>query len=487
VGKSIPIHIDRRTNVPLYSQIAQALTEYIQSGRLAPGEKLPAIRSLARALQVNTVTVVKAYQELERAGLAVSRAGSGTYVAPHDQASAFLSAAEPELDLLDRGQVEIPPGAINFASATPDPDLLPVATVQRLINRVIERDGGQVFAYEESRGYLPLREKVADVLAALGIHTEPTAIQVMSGGQQGIDVVAKSLLKPGDIVLVETPTYPGALAAFRSRGARIVSVPLGEDGPDLAALKDILKRTRPRFFYLMPAFQNPTGTVYSRQKKEELLNLAARFRLTLLEDDYLSELSFADVDLTPLAALAPPEVPVLYLKSFSKVFLPGFRLAFLAVPPLLRREILAAKHTSDIFTSGLFQRVFDLFLREGIWEEQLARIRRLYEERYHTMVQALEKELPAQVAFTPPRGGLNFWLRLPGNLDAALLYREALRAGVVISPGALFLPTPGPSSYFRLTYASLGPEEIRRGAALLGNACRRVLGERCPGEYAPFV
>lgn len=487
---SVSIHLDRDSPTPLYQQIAQALQNRIHTGELPAGSKLPAIRVLARSLGVNSITVVKAYQELERAGLAVSRAGSGTYVAPVWEGEPVPAPLADRAGLadLDQGQVEVPAGAVNFASATPDPDLLPVTMIQHLINRVIERDGGHAFAYEDARGYPPLRAAVAASLERLGIPTDADAVQVLSGGQQGIDVVAKSLLNAGDAVVVEEPTYPGALAVFRSRGAHLLSVPVETDGPDLTALEQLLATNQPRFLYLMPAFQNPTGVVYSRAKKERLLELAARFRLTILEDDYLRELSFAPtVDLTPLAALAPPAVPVLYLLSFSKVLLPGLRLAFLVAPPALGREIRAAKHTSDIFTSGLFQRVFDLFLREGNWEQQLHEIRRRYQERYLALRDALAAGLPPEVTFTPPPGGLNFWLRLPDGHDSLALYRAALAEGVVIAPGAAFSAAARPSPYFRLTYASLSVEEIRRGVTLLTTALHRLLDRKKEPNYTPFV
>lgn len=484
---SVSVRLDRDASVPLYQQIARQLAEQIETGKIAPESKLPSIRMLANKLQVNTVTVVKAYQELKQAGLAASRGGSGTYVVARVGLNESATHEHLSLTLLDQGQVEIPAGAVNFASATPDSDLLPVATVQRLINQVIERDAGDAFAYEDSRGYPPLREAVARALRELGINTAADNIQVISGAQQGIDIVAKSLINPGDTVLVEEPTYPGALAAFRSRGARIISVPLNQNGPDLDALEQILTTVRPRFFYLMPAFQNPTGIVYNKEAKKGLLQLAARFRLTVLEDDYLRELSFNEVDLTPLAALAPPEVPVIYLKSFSKVLLPGLRLAFLAVPPAMAQEVLTAKHASDIFTSGLFQRVFELLMREGVWEQQLAKVRRLYKKRHRALSTALRQQLPSAIDFNPPPGGLNFWLRLPAGHNAFDLYREALQEGVVIAPGSAFTATGGPSPYFRLTYASCSPEEIERGVTLLSTAVRRLLGELPRPDYMPFV
>ncbi|NLG86094.1 MAG: PLP-dependent aminotransferase family protein [Firmicutes bacterium] len=489
MAENISIHLEHNSSVPLYMQIAQQLTEQIRAGNMVAGSKLPAIRTLAAELKVNTVTIVKAYEELKQAKLAVSRAGSGTYVAPGAPPTPnFISAEDPTgLTLLDQGQLEIPPGTINFASATPDPDLLPVTLVKQLINQVIDRDGGNAFAYEDSRGYPPLRAAVAAALTKLGIKVSSNNIQVISGAQQGIDIIAKSLINPGDTVLVEEPTYPGALAAFRSRGARIAAVPLQEDGPDLNILQHLLATTRPRFFYLMPAFQNPTGVSYSREKKEGLLQIAARYHLTIVEDDYLRELSFNQVDLTPLAALAPPEVPVLYLKSFSKVLLPGLRLAFLVVPPAVGQEILTAKHTSDIFTSGLFQRVFELLLRDDIWEQQMTRVHKLYKERYLTLITALRQELPPSITFSLPAGGLNFWLRLPDNQDSFSLYQEALKEGVIIAPGSTFTSTGRPSPYFRLTYASSSPAEIKHGVTRLATACRRLLGEIPQPDYMPFV
>lgn len=486
MARSVSVRIARDTSLPLYQQIAEQLAHQINSGEIAPETRLPAIRLLADELQVNTATVVRAYQELKQAGLAVSRTGSGTYVVGSIPVQQNEEKHLP-LTLLDQGQVEIPAGAINFASATPDPDVLPVGIVQRLINKVIERDGGDAFAYEDSRGYPPLREAVAVTLKQIGIEASTDSIQVISGAQQGIDIVAKSLIDPGDTVLVEQPTYPGALAAFRSRGAHILSVPLQNDGPDLDVLEQTLHTSQPQFFYLMSAFQNPTGIVYSRDKKEKLLQLAARFRLTILEDDYLRELTFNEVDLTPLAAIAPTEVPILYLKSFSKVLLPGLRLAFLVVPPAVSKEVLTAKHASDIFTSGLFQRVFELLIREGIWEEQLAKVRDLYRERYLALSAALHQHLPETISFDLPAGGLNFWLRLPGKKDAFELYKEALQEGVVIAPGSAFSCTGGLSPYFRLTYASCSPEEIERGVTLLATAVRRLLGESPKPDYMPFV
>jgi 2-aminoadipate transaminase len=485
----VSVHLDSDSTIPLYQQIAQQLAEQIKRGHISAGSKLPAIRLLANKLKVNTITVVKAYQELKQAGLAISRPGSGTYASFLDDITAdtLPKFEQTTSSMLSQGQLEIPPGAINFASITPDPSLLPVKTVQQLINQVIDRDGGHVFAYEDSRGYPPLRQAIAATLRELGLRVNADNIQIISGAQQGIDIIAKSLIDPGDTVLVEEPTYPGALAAFRSRGARIATVPLEEDGPDLKVLKHLLTTAHPRLFYLMPTFHNPTGIVYSREKKEGLLRLAAHYGLTIVEDDYLRELVFKEADLTPLAALAPAGVPVLYLKSFSKVLLPGLRLAFLAVPPVIGREILTAKHTSDIFTSGLFQRVFELLLKDDIWEQQMTRVRKLYKQRYLVLNTALRQELPPAITFRTPDGGLNFWLRLPDGKNAFELYQEALKEGVIIAPGSTFNSDGHASPYFRLTYASSSPEQIRRGVTMLATATRRLLGETPKPNYMPFV
>lgn len=455
VLNNVPIQIQRDSQEPLYRQISTALAQGIETGQLAPETRLPSIRTLAQHLQVNAVTVVTAYRELEKAGHVWSQVGSGT----------FVRSAPPAQTTR---QIYIPHHGTNFASATPTPEIFPVADFQRLLNQVLDRDGGHAFGYQESQGWAPLRESMHYYLAANDIDSPAESIHVISGAQQGIDLTAKILVNQGDTIFVEGPTYHGAIASFRSRGARIVSIPLNTDGPNLKILRQQLRRHRPKLFYAMPNFQNPTGYSYSKQKKQALLDLARQHQFTIVEDDYLSELSFdPQVPHHPLKAMDNSGV-VVYIKSFSKILMPGLRLGLLVAPSGLNHSLGAAKQFSDISSSGLLQRTLDLYLREGAWQQHLDRMRRIYSARYLKMAAALKKHLP-QVSLTPPGGGLHIWLQLPQGIDGDELYRHCLRQEVLITPGSYFTPGDSYLQFFRLSYAAVTETEIPQGIAIMGN------------------
>lgn len=452
--KNVPIHLQRDSHQPLYAQIVDALSQAIESGALPPGARLPSIRALARHLQVNTVTVVTAYKELELGGYVWSRVGSGTFVRTGPPAETTR-------------QIYIPHHGINFASATPTPEIFPVADFKRLLNKVLDRDGGHAFGYQESQGWPPLRESMAQYLAKNGIQSPVENIHIISGAQQGIDLAAKTLVNQNDTIFVEEPTYHGAIASFQSRGARIVSIPLESSGPNLKVLRQQLRRHRPRLFYAMPNFQNPTGYSYSQQKKQALLDLAREYQFTIVEDDYLSELSFQGPTTPRTLKAMDKEDLVIYIKSFSKILMPGLRLGLLVAPARLNHSLGAAKQFSDISSSGLLQRTLDLYLREEAWQVHLQKLRQIYSARYQRAEAEIKEHLP-QLRFTPPGGGLHLWLQLPQGMDGDELYRHCLREEVLITPGSFFSPSDSYRQYFRLSYAAVTPEEISRGIETMG-------------------
>lgn len=452
--ESVPIHLRRDSREPLYAQIVAALVQAIESGRLAPETRLPSIRALARQLQINTVTVVAAYKELEMGGYVWSRVGSGTFI------------RSSPLEETTR-QIYIPHQGINFASATPTPEIFPVADFQRLLNRVLDRDGGHAFGYQESQGWPPLRESMHQYLAKLGIAGPVENLHIISGAQQGIDLAAKILVNQKDTIFVEGPTYHGAIASFQSRGARIVPIPLEADGPNLRVLHQQLRRHRPRLFYAMPNFQNPTGYSYSGQKKQALLDLAREYQFSIVEDDYLSELNFdAKVARRTLKAMDTHGL-VVYIKSFSKILMPGLRLGLLVAPARLNHSLGAAKQFSDISSSGLLQRTLDLYLREEAWQQHLDKLRHIYSARCRRAEAAIKEYLPP-VNFTPPGGGLHLWLQLPQSMSGDELYRQCLQEKVLITPGSYFTPGDNYRQYFRLSYAAVTEEEISRGVKIIG-------------------
>lgn len=477
------LKLDKSLGKPLYLQLYTHLEKLIESGELKPDTKLPPIRKLAAKLGVNNVTIVNAYKLLEQNKLVYSKVGSGTYVAQHKFPVTLRAEEETgdfhaeELKLLEQGQIKISPHTINFASATPTPELFPVEDFRSVLDEVLEQDKGYAFGYQESQGFYPLRESIANYLQELGCTMTAQEIQIISGAQQGIDILAKALLDFGDYLVVESPTYTGAIAAFKSRGAQIIEVPIEQDGINLDILEDKLKKYQPRFIYVMTYFQNPTGYSYSLSKKRALLELANRYNTYIVEDDYLSELEYDGEKRAPLKALDEYQ-RVIYIKSFSKIFMPGLRLAFLSVPPDLYDQVLLAKHTADISTSGLIQRSFDLYLRKGIWHKHINYMRGIYQERYEMMLKAFKKHLPSEVNYQDPKGGLTFWLALPEGYSAQNLYLECSKRDVLLVPGSLFYPVPRDSRFFRLSFASVYPEFIDAGVRIIGHAAHHILGKK---------
>lgn len=495
------IDLDASNNLPLYMQISEHLKSLIIGGEIKSGEKLLPIRKLAAKLDVNPITVVNAYKHLEEQQLAASRVGSGTYVTYRevptaqttaiDHSNLLLEIEYDEYNLIDRGQIRIKPGIINFASASPSPELFPVDEFKNVLNEVLERDKGFAFSYQESQGYYPLRESIAEYIHTYNIKSSPEDIQIISGAQQGIDIISKALIKPGDCIFIENPSYAGAISSFTSRGAKLVQIPINFDGIDLNYMENKLKEQRPKFVYIMPCFQNPTGYLYSMPTRKEILELAEKYDFLIIEDDHLSDLSFSGEKVYPLKS-EDINNRVVYIKSFSKIFMPGLRIAFLIAHPKMYHDLLEAKHSSDISTSGFLQRAFDLYLRKDIMPAHIESTKKIYKERYDTMLQSLKQYMPEGIKFVPPIGGLNFWICLPEGYNSNNLYVECLKKDILFVPGSFFNPLQTPGPCFRLSFAATNKQEIVSGIKALAKTIETFLKEysglKTPlPTYIPFL
>ncbi len=471
----IDMVLDKSDDRPLYIQLFEQLKKLITEGILAEDCKLPTIRSFALHLGVNNVTVVNAYKMLEDNKLVYKKVGSGTFVMPLKDdinlgRDAVTVSDEIEFDM-DR---EVEEDTINLSSASPDPKLFPVRDFKRVLNEVLERDGGSAFMYHESMGYKPLRESIAEYLPAYGIKASAEDIHIISGAQQGIDIISRVLLTNGDYVFVESPTYNGAVAVFKSRGARIVEIPLLSDGPDMKELEKMLKLIRPKFIYIMPNFQNPTGCTYSERKRKHLLLLCRRYDVMAVEDDYMSDLSYIDEGARPLKGL-DNEDRVIYIKSFSKIFMPGLRVGYLIIPSSIKGKVMSMKHITDISTSGLMQRVLDMYLRGGIWNKHLEYMKKEYSVRYFEAVRAVKKYLRG-ASFTQPYGGLNLWVKLPEGISSGELFDRCKERKVLFTPGTVFIKTRPGEQYIRISFASTGLSQITEGISIIGQVMEEMKG-----------
>jgi DNA-binding transcriptional MocR family regulator len=459
------ITIDRNSQEPMYLQVYEGIKNLIENGTLKGDDKLPAIRSFAQKLDVNNVTIVNAYKLLEQKGYIYSKVGSGTFVRGSKTPTNEEGKAHV-VHMIEQGYVKMGHNEVNFSTSTPNPKLFPVQEFKEVLNEVLDRDGGFAFGYQEAQGYYPLRESIRDYLEENGISTKTENIHVISGAQQGIDIVSKALIAFNDTIIVESPTYTGALAAFKSRGANIVEIPIREDGIDTKEVEEALKNLNVKLIYIMSSFQNPTGVSYSEDKKIQLLYLAEKYNTYLLEDDYLSELRFYGEKSMPIKSIDANN-RVIYLKSFSKIFMPGIRLAFLVAPDLISNGILSAKHTSDISTSSLMQRAFDLYLRKKKWEHHIDMMWGIYKERYDLLVRELKEKAPF-IEFNEPYGGIHIWAKT--DIESSILSSIAKQKGVLIAPGRVFYFDDRQNNYFRISFAGTELDEISQGVELLRQA-----------------
>jgi DNA-binding transcriptional MocR family regulator len=473
-------------STPLYMQIRERVKQDVATGRLKPGAKLPSSRQLARDMGVSRITTANAYAELEAEGIVEARAGSGTFVLAPCRNDVSVTQPRPAVELpewqrrLESLQVHedrnrmlreatrahSPSGMVPFAWARGDARLFPIAELRRMIAEAIEEDGPAAsLQYAPSEGHAPLRSSIAEYLREIGVDARVDDVVITAGAQQAIDLVARTLIRPGDRVAVEEPTYPGALEAFEAAGAELIGVPLDVDGMRVDALAPLLA-AGVRLVYTVPTFHNPTGAVMSAGRRRELVGLAARHGVPVLEDDYLREVRFGSPVPPPIAAF-DPSGNVIHVGSFSKSLLPALRLGYLVARGPLRERVTLLKRVTDGGSSALLQRALHRHLAGGGLPAHWRRTSRIYRRRQAAMAQALKRHFPETAAWTSPHGGVVMWVRVPGVSMGDLLER-ALAAGVSFGLGSAFFTKPADQPFMRLNFAAVDEAEIERGVAILG-------------------
>jgi len=434
-----------------YLQIYNFIKQLIISNEIKEHEKLPPIRKLADYMGVNNATIVKVYELLENEGYVYKIVGSGTFAS--------------NLKLKKKKGVKRE-GLIHFDSGNPSADMFPIEDYKKAINMALERDGSTIFDYDEGKGSKELREEISKYLRERQINTDKENIQIISGAQQGIDIVCKGLINYSDVVFVEEPTYNGALEVFKSRGAKVISIPMLDDGIDIGILKLKLEKIKPKLMYVMPNFQNPTGISYSAYKKRKLIELSEEYDFYILEDDFISDFPFDSEDNRPLKSYDNND-RVIYIKSFSKILMPGLRIGIVEIPMELQSKILWAKYSSDISTPGLIQKSMYYYMSCFNWDEYLNNISKLYYEKYSLAKKLIEENLSEKLKVRNAVGGINFFLELPRGYSANDFYNFILEKGVIITPGTYFFDNIMDDRYFRINVANASLDDIREGISII--------------------
>lgn len=469
---------------PVYRQIAAQIRAQVERGELSEGDRLPPIRKLAAKLGVNRETVSSAYEELAAQGVVDAHVGRGTYVrgrrprglAPVAPAPAPLSARAERLLEFERSRVSYGAGrgAVAFHKLVPDSRHFPVDAFRRSLMRAMTELGAQLLGYGDPRGYQGLRVGIAEHLRANGVVVGPDELVLCQGASQGIALALRLFADTGDAVAVEEPTYQNALAALAALGLRAVPVPMRRGGADLDALDRAFARPDVKAFYTIPTFHNPMGVSTPLEHRRELLAIAARHGKAVIEDAYEMDLRYAGRSVASLAGL-DDEGQVVQLLSFSKSLFPGVRIGAVVARGRHVDALLALRHAADLGGALPLQAALADFMSTGAYERHLASQRKRLRARRDALITALRAEMPEGATWTEPEGGLQLWLELPEPLDSRELYADALRAGVLVSPGFQFNCDGRPSRGFRLSIGSVNEAEIAEGIQRFGRVIRERL------------
>jgi DNA-binding transcriptional MocR family regulator len=473
-------HIERqfvRTTRPLYSHLVGLLESAISRGDFPSGARVPPERELAQRLGISRTTVVTAYRELESRGLLRGYVGRGTFVcaAPDPSGAPFAwrgkiaAAALRSSDSILRDTIRhsSTPKVLSLAAGEPAIDCFPVAAFQRAVEQAIQHEGLSVWRHGATEGQPMLREAIAE---RFGVPAE--SVLILGGAQQGLDLLARCLVDPGDAVIVDRPGYLGAIQSFRAAGAKLIGWDVAR--ADMDELEDLLVRYRPKLIFTDPTFQNPTGQTLPIRTRRELLRLAERYRVPIVEDATYRELYFSEPPPPSLRELDSQNI-VIHLSSFSKVLAPGLRLGWLSAAPSIVDQIAIMKQRLDPHTQNLVQFAMARLLRDGSFDRHLRTLRAEHARRCAKMVAAIERHVPAgALRFARPQGGLYLWCRVPASLDTRLLHEQALAAGVAFVPGHAFYPDPAGDAELRLCFSSVLPEAIDDAVARLAGVITRL-------------
>jgi 2-aminoadipate transaminase len=371
------------------------------------------------------------------------------------------------------------PGIISFAGGFPDSAMFDVEGIKQAVNAALAQDPGGALQYGATEGHNPLREQLAAFMGSKGVQVEPDGLIVTTGSQQALDLLGKTLINPGDKVIVEAPTFLATIQCFRLYGAQLITAPIDADGVQTDKLEQLMAQHKPKFVYLIPTFGNPSGATLSLERRKKVLELAVKHQTLVVEDDPYADLYFTPAPPPPSILSLSAQVPgsrelIAHCGSMSKVLSPGLRVGWLIAPPPLLSRATMCKQFSDAHTSTFTQATVAQYLKSGRMPAALDNVRKVYGERARAMGESLKRELGDAIAFTQPQGGLFFWARLTGAggkiKDAGEFAKRAIEQNVAFVPGAPFYAAEPDASTLRLSFATADLPRIEEGVTRLRNA-----------------
>ncbi|MDO5111222.1 MAG: PLP-dependent aminotransferase family protein [Clostridia bacterium] len=367
------------------------------------------------------------------------------------------------------------PDVISFAGGFPAPELFPVEGMEIVSKKVLEEDGRKALQYSSTEGFLPLREHICKLMEPQGFKADPADILITAGSQQGLDFCAKLFVNPGDVVITESPSYLGALNAFKAYEPKFVEVEMDEEGMLMDKLEEALRANENvKFIYTIPDFQNPTGRTMTIERRKKLVELANKYDVCVVEDNPYGSLRF-EGEIHPAIKSFDTEDRVIYLGTMSKIFCPGMRIGWIYAAPAILNKFNLIKQGADLQCSTIAQRECAVFFDMYEINEHIKKIIEVYRGRRDVMVDAMKKYFPKNVSYTYPNGGLFLWVTLPEGMDSTDVFKKAMEKKVAFVAGEPFYPNGGNANHFRMNYSAMPDEKIVEGVKRLGE----VLNELC--------
>ncbi len=366
------------------------------------------------------------------------------------------------------------PGIISFAGGHPAPELFPVEEMRQVCDRVLKEEGKTALQYSATEGNVPLRKFIAERLKSSGIEIDYNNILITNGSQQGLEFTGKLFINEGDIILCESPSYVGAINAFKAYLPKFVEVPMDDEGMIIEELNKALEKyPRAKFIYTIPDFQNPTGRTMSLDRRKKLVDTAVKFGVPIIEDNPYGELRFEGERLPGIKHF-DKEGAVIYLGTFSKTFCPGLRIGWIAASKEIVRKYVLIKQGADLQSNTMAQSEIATFVEMFDFEKHVGKIINVYRKRRDIMLKTMEKEFPQNIKYTIPEGGLFTWVDLPEEIDADDVFNKAIEKKVAFVPGGSFYPNGKNKNHFRLNYATMNEKQIVEGITRLGKVLKEL-------------
>ncbi|MBO1511304.1 MocR-like pyridoxine biosynthesis transcription factor PdxR [Metabacillus bambusae] len=488
------IEIQRNADISIIKQIYHSILDHIRSDLLEEELQLPSVRELSKQLGVSLVTVVKAYQKLEQEGFITSVQGKGTFIRKtkmeETERKEGTSSYDWQLsvqDYLPRSQFarfHQVPEKIHLSSSMIDPGLLPNRYLEQEIHRMLSENPKVLSQYGEIQGDKALRQAMIEYLQRMDLTTSPDNILVTSGSQQGIDLIARTFVGPGDVVVMEAPTYPGAIDVFRGRGATILTVPVDCDGMRVDLLQNLCDKYKPKIIYTVPTFHNPTGSVMPIKRRRQILEIAKSTQCLVIEDDPCSEIYFERKPPASMKSL-DQDGHVIYLKGLSKILAPGCRIGILAASGSIFKRLLAAKANTDLGTPLLTQKAILPFITSKRMMDHLKKLRTALKIRRDLVLEILSEHSPEEVSWFIPKGGLNVWLTLPSWINTDHLLIEAKKEQITFLPGSACYPTEQENHHLRLSFSYMNEQQLTQGVTTICNLLQSAIELKIKQDSSP--